>query len=238
MSSEYIKNLLEPQELTKNKLSIELQQNLDSSNKTNLENPQQVSSSKTFIFSKKLIASFIINFLLFSLIFILVHYHKKVKPLKKLISFETDEKKNLIRLKFNVKNPKIPVKLFNSTSQIQAHIKSLQIGGKEENITNEFTFGFSGKYKVKIYLKDKLTSIKNLFSGCSQLMIADFSDFISDEVTDMSGLFQGCHRLKYVELEDFKTQKVTNMENMFNGCKHLNDLNLTHFDTSNVQYMD
>ena len=188
MSSEYIKNLLEPQEITKNKLSIELKQNLDSSNKTNLENPQQVSSSKAFIFSKKLIASFIINFLLFSLIFILVHYHKKIKSLKKLISFETDEKKNLIRLKFNVKNPKIP--------------KSLQIGGKEENITNEFTFGFSGKYKVKIYLKDKLTSIKNLFSGCSQLMIADFSDFISDEVTDMSGLFQGCHRLKYVELED------------------------------------
>ena len=133
MSSEYINNLLEPQELNKNKLSIELQQNLDSSNKTNLENFRQVSSNKTFIFSKKFIISSFLSFLLFSLIFILVHYHNKVKPLKKLVSFESDEKKNLIRLKFNVKNPKIPVKLFNNTSQIQDHIKSLQIGGKEEN---------------------------------------------------------------------------------------------------------
>ena len=144
----------------------------------------------------------------------------------------------MIRLKFNVKIPQIPVKIFNSSSLIQDHIKSLQIGGKIENITDEFTFGFSGKYKVKIYLKDKLTSMKNLFFGCAQLMFADFNDFISDEVTDMSGLFQGCMRLKYVELENFNTQKVTNMENMFNSCKHLNELNLSYFDTSNVQYMN
>ena len=93
---------------------------------------------------------------------------------KKELILKNEEKKNIIKLKFNCKNPKNPVKLFNSSSQIENHIELLEVAGTIENITDRFTFGFSGKYQVKLHFKDKLTSIKNLFSGCSQLMIVDF----------------------------------------------------------------
>ena len=201
------------------------------------ESNKSIFNKKTFLSKKvNLFPSSIFLLLLFLIFFMNFTQSKTINNKLRLLeeSKHVKEKKNVIKLKFNCKNPKNPVQLFNSSSEIQNHIELLEVGGTVENITDSFYFGFSGKYQVKIRLKDKLTSIKNLFSGCSQLIIADFSDFISDEVTDMAGLFQGCLRLKYVEFGNFNTQKVMNMENMFSGCKSLDDLNLTSFDTSNV----
>ena len=214
MSSENINILMENKEPRLNNLDIE--ENYLSTNSLNIHGTKQTLSNKKFAFTKKLILFPNTNLLfLFSLIF-LINFAKSIKinpeisSIKQIRVLESknEEKKNIIKLKFNCKNPKNPVQLFNSSSQIENHIELLEVAGTIENITDRFTFGFSGKYQVKLHFKDKLTSIKNLFSGCSQLMIADFSDFISDEVTDMSSLFEGCLRLKYVEFGDFKKIKL------------------------------
>jgi len=167
---------------------------------------------------------------------------------------EESNKINVINLKFQVKNPKNPVLLFNkSNEEFINSIQQIELGNKiytyvsklKKNqksntslITNEFKFGFSGKYKVKIYLKKNLNSLDNIFSGCSQLYIADFTQFISDDVISMSGLFSRCLRLKYVEFGNFKTEKVVDMSYMFNDCKSMMSLNLSSFDTSKVVYMN
>ena len=103
-------------------------------------------------------------------------------PLQGTFLAEFKAKNNYIQLKFNCKDPSIPVQLFNSSNDIKSHIKTLNVGGKDENITENFTFGFAGKYKVVIEFKDKLTSLKNLFSGCAQLSIVNFENFDSDEI--------------------------------------------------------
>ena len=190
MTSEYDLNLIENDESNKITIDTKIPSNL-------LLISNSFNSHKSIVSNQKYMSlkKFIYYFILFSLLlftFFLCFNIYNIKNINiyknRFISYAPDKKgkSNTIELKYTCKEPKIPVLLFNTTGLIQNHIKSLKIGGKEENITEYYTFGFSGKYKVSIELKDKVTSIKNLFSGCSQLLIADFSNFVSDEITDMS----------------------------------------------------
>ena len=236
MTSEYDLNLIENDGSNKISIDTKIPFNSLTSNSFNSNESKILSANKGYNSQKRFIYYFLtLSLILFTFFLCFNVYNIKYINFHKnnFISFASDKKgkSNKIELKFTCKDPKLPILIFNSSSQIQNHIKSFKIGGKEENVTEYYTFGFSGKYKVSIELKDKITSLKNLFSGCSQLLIADFTDFDSDEITDMSGLFEGCLRLKYVEFGDFSTKKVISMANMFNGCKSLVELNLTVFDT-------
>lgn len=82
-----------------------------------------------------------------------------------------------------------------------------------------------------------ITSLKNLFSGCTNLEEIDFTDSDTSKVTNMYGLFNNCTALKEVDISNINTSNVTNMSAMFQSCTQLNKVNLAGIDTTNVTNM-
>ncbi len=77
-----------------------------------------------------------------------------------------------------------------------------------------------------------------MFASCSSLKTLDLSKFNTEKVKDMSSMFLSCSRLSSLNLSSFNTEKVTNMANMFHGCGCLTSLDLSNFNTSNVTDMN
>lgn len=109
-----------------------------------------------------------------------------------------------------------------------------------------------------------VTSLKNMFYGCSNLVSIDVSSFNTSKVTDMSYIFFNCpiletitglnnwdtnnvanmkfmfylcYKLSELNLSSWNTNKVTKMGSMFNGCESLTSLNLNNFNTDNATEM-
>lgn len=109
-----------------------------------------------------------------------------------------------------------------------------------------------------------VTSLKNMFYGCSNLTSIDVSSFNTSKVTDMSYIFFNCpiletitglnnwdtsnvinmkfmfylcYKLSELNLSSWNTNKVTKMGSMFNGCESLTSLNLNNFNTDNATEM-
>ena len=72
----------------------------------------------------------------------------------------------------------------------------------------------------------------------SKLEKIDFGvSFITKDVTSMNDMFYGCSLLKMLDLSNFDTSNVTDMYHMFAGCESLAEINLCTFDTSKVTNM-
>ncbi len=82
-----------------------------------------------------------------------------------------------------------------------------------------------------------VTSMRNMFSGCSSVTALDLSRFDTSRVTNMSYMFSSCSSVTSLDLSGFDTGNVTNMSHMFNECKGLASLNISSFNTSKVTTM-
>ncbi len=82
---------------------------------------------------------------------------------------------------------------------------------------------------------DNVTSVSDLFSGCSKLKTLDLSSLNTRNVTDFSNMFNGCSELTTLNINGFNTSKAENLSYMFCGCKKLNEISLPDFNTSNVK---
>lgn len=92
-------------------------------------------------------------------------------------------------------------------------------------------------YEIANLDTSNVTSMNNMFYGCSQLTTLDLSSFNTSNVTDMNYMFGGCSKLTTLDLTSFDTSNVTKMSYMFNGCSSLTTLNVSNFNTSNVTNM-
>ncbi|MBM6673797.1 BspA family leucine-rich repeat surface protein [Marseilla massiliensis] len=82
-----------------------------------------------------------------------------------------------------------------------------------------------------------VTNMRSMFHGCSSLESLDLSGFDTSQVKDMSCMFEDCSSLVSLGLNGFDTSNVTDMSHMFCGCSSLESLDLSEFDTFNVTYM-
>ncbi len=83
----------------------------------------------------------------------------------------------------------------------------------------------------------EVTSMSQMFSGCSALSSIDLSAISTSKVTDMSSLFSGCKSLTELDLSGWDTDNVTDMSSLFQECSALTTLNMKNWNTSNVQSM-
>ena len=83
----------------------------------------------------------------------------------------------------------------------------------------------------------QVTSMRDMFSGCSSLTSLDLSSFDTSKVRSMRHMFSGCSSLTILNLISFDTSKVGYMSSMFSGCSSLTSLDLSSFDTSRVTCM-
>ena len=82
-----------------------------------------------------------------------------------------------------------------------------------------------------------ITMMDKMFSGCSDLTSLDLSNFNTSNVTDMRLMLAGCASLTTLDLSSFNTSNVTDMWGMFKGCSGLTTLDLSNFNTTNVKFM-
>ena len=64
---------------------------------------------------------------------------------------------------------------------------------------------------------ENVTSMRDMFNGCSSLTSLDLTNFNTAKVTDMKLLFAKCSALESLDLSMFNTENVTSMPSMFNG---------------------
>ena len=72
---------------------------------------------------------------------------------------------------------------------------------------------------------ENVTSMRDMFNGCSSLTSLDLTNFNTAKVTDMKLLFANCSALESLDLSMFNTENVTSMPSMFNGATNLKTLN-------------
>lgn len=82
-----------------------------------------------------------------------------------------------------------------------------------------------------------VTSMVSMFTSCSSLTSLDLSSFDTSNVTDMAYMFLSCSSLTSLDVSSFDTSNVTNMIQMFASCTSLRSLDLSSFNTSNVVHM-
>ena len=83
-----------------------------------------------------------------------------------------------------------------------------------------------------------VTSMVNMFRGCSSLNSLDLSGWDTSKVTNMSYMFLLCSNLTSLDVSNFNTSNVTDMSWMFTACIGLTSLDVSSFNTSMVTHMD
>ena len=68
---------------------------------------------------------------------------------------------------------------------------------------------------------ENVTSMRNMFCGCSKLTSLDVTKFNTEKVTDMSYMFYNCKALTSLDVTNFNSENVTNMSFMFSRCSTL-----------------
>ena len=81
-------------------------------------------------------------------------------------------------------------------------------GIKQEN-TNSIQYFISEEINVTLIWKNPITSCKEMFKDCEDIIEMDFSHFDISQVTDMFGMFNNCNKLKSLDLSNFVNSKVT-----------------------------
>ena len=84
---------------------------------------------------------------------------------------------------------------------------------------------------------ENVTSMRDMFRGCSSLTSLDVTHFNTGNVTSMVKMFSNCFQLAELDVTHFNTANVENMRDMFRGCSSLTSLDVTHFNTENVTNM-
>lgn len=127
-------------------------------------------------------------------------------------------------------------------NQEEAETYTLYFQGNDEIWLEEgirFFMGFTKLREIeniKVLNTSQVTSMWNMFAGCTELTSLDLSSFDTSNVTDMWGMFAQCSKLTDLNISNFDTSKVTRMAWMFENTG-LTGIDLSHFDTSQVTDM-
>lgn len=79
-----------------------------------------------------------------------------------------------------------------------------------------------------------VTSMDNMFSGCTSLKTLDLSNFNTEKVNSMAGLFSSCESLKELQINHFDMGFVNSLDRMFNGCRSLKTLGVDNLKIDGV----
>ena len=132
--------------------------------------------------------------------------------------------------------------LYVVENQEEAGTYTLYFQGNDEIWLEEGIRLFMGFTKlreienIKVLNTSQVTSMWNMFAGCTELTSLDLSSFDTSNVTDMWGMFAQCSKLTDLNISNFDTSKVTRMAWMFENTG-LTGIDLSHFDTSQVTDM-
>ena len=100
------------------------------------------------------------------------------------------------------------------------------------SFTNLTSINFGDNFNTS-----KVTSMGQMFYGCSSLTELDVSNFDTSNVEQMTYIFKDCSSLTSLNLNKFDTSNALWIDGMFDGCSSLKTLDLSNFNTSKVKRM-
>ena len=124
---------------------------------------------------------------------------------------------------------------FHYNSPVRVYINQT----RQYDVSSRYNFSETENI-VELMWNYSINNISHMFSGCSDIVEIDFSNFDTSYVNDMEGMFHNCKSLISLNLSNFNTANVRDMQYMFYNCSSLSSLNLSNFNTANVtdmQYM-
>jgi surface protein len=115
----------------------------------------------------------------------------------------------------------------------------LKITNEVTTMANLFT-GCTSLTRVNASNLDtsNVTNMSYTFRNCPKLVTVDVSNFNTENVTDMGHMFSECRTVTFLDVSNFNTENVTIMRNMFYACSELTQLDVSNFDTGNVIHMN
>ena len=81
----------------------------------------------------------------------------------------------------------------------------------------------------------KVTSMNNMFSGCSSLQSIDVSRWDTSKVTNIIYMFRGCSSLQSLDVSRWDTSNVVISDNVFDSCKSIQSLDLSNWNFSRCE---
>ena len=80
----------------------------------------------------------------------------------------------------------------------------------------------------------KVTNMKSMFSGCSQILSLDLEKFNTSNVINMEFMFENCFLMSSLILSSFDTSKTIYIESIFSHCSSLTELDISNFNFTSV----
>jgi len=81
--------------------------------------------------------------------------------------------------------------------------------------SNYVSYEDTGLKTIELKWEKKISSLRDMFSDCADIVSIDLSNFDTSNVEDMSGMFYGCISLESLDVSKFNTSKVEDMSYMF-----------------------
>ena len=127
----------------------------------------------------------------------------------------------------------------STSEQILKNILDMDLSNFDTSRVTDMKWMFYGESNLKSldlsnFKTSRVTNMDYMFSGMSNLVTLNIPSFDTSQVTDMSGMFYDMSRLTTLNLSNFDTSQVTNMAYMFYGMSSIAALNLSNFNTSKV----
>ncbi len=85
-----------------------------------------------------------------------------------------------------------------------------------------------------LFKSDEVTTLANLFDGCTALSEVRMDYCNTGKVTSMNEMFKNCNSLRAIDLSKWNTVALSTAVNMFKECESLEEVNLSGWDISNV----
>ena len=95
------------------------------------------------------------------------------------------------------------------------------------------TSGVHGEISVEIKWED-LYGPSYMFSGCTDIVWIDLSNFNTSSFSVINNMFSGCTSLQSLDLSNFDTSRVNYMSDIFSGCTSLQSLNLFNYKGKDI----
>jgi surface protein len=124
-----------------------------------------------------------------------------------------------------------------STGASTAMLSSYSARSLAMNLASDPVMLLANEVTTGNFSTANVTSMKNMFAGCSKLTGLSLNGFDTSRVKDMSGMFKNCSALTSLSVGNFVTNNVTTMANMFYGCAKVTALDVSKFTTTAVTDM-
>ena len=119
--------------------------------------------------------------------------------------------------------------IFSTSFNSDNHPNNIKINGKQNSTFDNINYFDSVNNSVELTWNEKINDSSKMFSGCSNIIEINLSDFDTSGVTNMGSMFSGCSQLSLIDLSGCDASQVTYINSMFSGCSKLEFINLRGF---------